>query len=163
MMRLSLKKANNILGTIGVIGGIIIIALAYVQNLAFIKKGLPGPGFFPILCGIAIIFCSLLLFTENYFKVKKNPDDSELKSNIINMTEIRNFSFIIGASVFVMIVTQFIGLLLSIGLSVIGLVKWMAKESWIKSILVGIGTTIVLYLIFQSFLGVSLPKSLIGF
>jgi hypothetical protein len=59
--------------------------------------------------------------------------------------------------------TQFIGLLISIGLSVVGLVKWMARESWKKSFLVGLGTMIVLYLTFKMFLGVSLPDSIIGF
>ena len=53
-MKLTLKKGNNILGFTGILGGIIIVALAFVQELPFMKKELPGSGFFPILCGVAI-------------------------------------------------------------------------------------------------------------
>ena len=166
-MKLTMKRANTILGIVGILGGIIIIILAYIQELPFLRKGLPGAGFFPILCGIAIIFCSLLLLYENYSKLKKAKaagiEDKYLESNIINNVEIRNFSYIVGSSILVIIMTQFIGLLISIGLSVVGLVKWMARESWQKSFLIGLGTTIVLYLTFKMFLGVSLPDSVIGF
>jgi hypothetical protein len=166
-MKVSLRKANNFLAAFGILGGIIIVALAFAQNLPFLRKGLPGPGFFPILCGIAIAGCGLLLLAENRSKIKKAKaagiEDKELESNIINNAELRNFAYIIGASIFVLIMTQFIGMVVSIGVVVIGLIKTLGKESWKNSIMIGVGTTVVLYLIFISFLGVSLPDSFIGF
>ena len=166
-MKLTMKKADNILGAIGIIGGIVIIVLAYVQKLPFLKKGFPGAGFFPILCGIAIVACSLLLFYEDYLKRKKSRDDTSKKDEFeiidISSVEIKNFILTTVASIFVILATQFIGLLISIGITVTGLIKILGKESWKKSAMVGIGTTVVLYLIFKEFLGVSLPDSMIGF
>lgn len=166
-MKLTMKRANTILGIAGILGGILIIVLAFIQELPFVRKGLPGAGFFPILCGIAIVACSLLLFYEDYLKRKKSKYDTSKKDEIeiidISSVEIKNFIFTTAASIFVILATQFIGLLVSIGITVIGLIKVLGKESWQKSVMVGIGTTVVLYLIFKEFLGVSLPDSMIGF
>lgn len=166
-MKVSLKKANKFLGLFGILGGAIIVTLAFVQKLPFVKKGLPGAGFFPILCGIAIAGCGLLLLAENQSRINKakstGVEDKELESNIINKVELRNFVHIIGASIFVLIMSKYIGMVISIGLTVIGLIKLLGKENWKNSLLIGIGTTVVLYLIFISFLGVSLPDSIIGF
>lgn len=59
--------------------------------------------------------------------------------------------------------TPLIGLIVSIGVVVTLLIKILAEESLIKSIIIGAGTTIVLYLIFKMFLGVPMPSSFIGF
>ncbi len=166
-MKLTMRKANYLLGIIGILGGFVILYLSHYQELPFFKKGLPGAGFFPIICGVAITTCSVILIFENFYQSRvKRPSiqsDTELDSSIINLNELRNFVYIIGSSVLVLLATKYIGLLFSIGLTVIGLVKWMARETWKKSFLIGIITTIILYLIFDSFLGVSLPDSIIGF
>ena len=100
-------------------------------------------------------------------KRKKSRDDTSKKDEFeiidISSVEIKNFILTTVASIFVILATQFIGLLISIGITVTGLIKILGKESWKKSAMVGIGTTVVLYLIFKEFLGVSLPDSMIGF
>lgn len=166
-MKISMKKANNILAAIGFLGGIIIVVLAFVQKLPFIRRGLPGAGFFPIICGIAIAAISILLLAENYSRAKKarekEKEGSKPESIVVSSKEIQNFLYTFGASVFVMVATKFIGLLISIGVSVIILIRFLGKENWRNSVIIGLGTTIVLYLVFKEFLGVSLPDSMIGF
>lgn len=165
-MKLTLKQGNNILGITGIIGGIIIIALAFIQKLPFMRKGLPGSGFFPVWCGVAITIFGLLIILENYKKSKEakesDDEDNELNKSIINMKELRTFAYTIGVSILVLISTPIIGMLTSIGLAVICLVKILAEESIKKSILIGVGTSLVLYLIFIVFLGMPLPSSFIG-
>jgi hypothetical protein len=165
-MKLTLKKGNNILGMTGILGGIIIVALAFVQELPFMKRELPGAGFFPILCGVAIAGCGLLILLENKYKSKKaeeeGVEDKELETDLINKVELRNFAYTIGISIFVLIMTPFIGMLVSIGISVVALIKILGKESIGKSLLIGAVTTLILYLIFRVFLGVPLPSSYIG-
>jgi len=165
-MKLTFKQGNNILGTIGIIGGIVIVALAFVQELPFMKNELPGSGFFPILCGIAISIFGVLIIVENTYKSRKaaeeSPEDSQFEKNIINMTELRTFAYTIGISILVLVMTPIIGIIISIGIAVTALVKILAKENMKKSLIIGIGTTIVLYLIFSEFLGVPLPRSIIG-
>ncbi|MDF2675124.1 MAG: hypothetical protein K0R09_3393 [Clostridiales bacterium] len=165
-MKLSLRKGNNILGGIGVLMGLVILALAFVQKLPYMKNNIPGPGFFPIVCGIGIAVFGALIIVENQSKAKKakesNTKDKDSEENIINKAELRNFAYIIGSSILVLILTPLIGMLISIGAVVTLLVKILAEESLIKSIIIGAGTTIVLFLIFRLFLGVPLPNSFIG-
>jgi hypothetical protein len=165
-MKLTLKKGNNILGMTGIVGGIIIIALAFIQDLPFMKKDLPGSGFFPILCGVAIAGCGLLILLENRYKAKKaleeGVEDSGLEEDLINKVEIRNFAYTIGISIFVLIMTPFIGMLVSIGIAVVALIKVLGRESMGKSLLIGVVTTLILFMIFKVFLGVPLPSSYIG-
>ncbi len=49
-MKLSLRQGNNILGVIGVLLGIVIVILGFVQKLPFTKNGMPGPGYSSIWC-----------------------------------------------------------------------------------------------------------------
>ncbi|MDY0235693.1 MAG: tripartite tricarboxylate transporter TctB family protein [Gudongella sp.] len=165
-MKLSLKQGNNILGLISILGGMVIVALAFIQKLPFMRKELPGSGFFPILCGIAIAACGLLVLMENWHKSKKALEDDavdkELKSNLINIVELRNFAYTIGISIFVIVMTPFIGMLVSTGISVVVLIRILGKESITKSIIIGFVTTLVLFLIFKVFLGMPLPSCYIG-
>ncbi len=165
-MKLTLKRGNNILGMTGIVGGMIIIALALYQELPFMKKELPGSGFFPILCGIAIAGCGLLILIENKYKAKKaleeGVEDSELDEDLVNKIEIRNFVYTIGISIFVVMATPFIGILLSIGISIVAMIKILGRESITKAIIIGAVTTFILFLIFSVFLGVPLPSSYIG-
>lgn len=166
-MKLSLRQGNNILGVIGMLMGIVILVLAFVQELPYMKNGIPGSGFFPIVCGIGIAVFGALIIVENHLKEKKakesNNKDNELDKNIIDKAELRNFAYTIGSSILVLIMTPLIGLIVSIGIIVTLLVKMLAEESLIKSIIIGAGTVIVLYLIFKMFLGVPMPSSFIGF
>lgn len=166
-MKLSLKQGNNILGGIGVLMGIVIVILAFVQGLPFTKNEMPGSGFFPIVCGIGIAGCGALIILENQLKIKKakenSIDENDLEKNIIDVAELKNFVYIIGTSILVLILTPLIGILVSIGCVVTVLVKILGDESLIKSIIIGAGTTLVLFLIFKAFLGVPLPSSIIGF
>lgn len=41
-MKLSLRQGNNILGGIGILMGIVILVLAYVQKLPYMKNNIPG-------------------------------------------------------------------------------------------------------------------------
>lgn len=164
-MKLKMGKANYVLGILGILGGALIIWLAFVQKLAFTKKGFPGPGFFPIMCGIAIVLCSILLMLENRSQAKKEAsaaaEKKELEKNIINHTELKNFAVTIGVSWAVVLATRFIGLLPAISIAVIVLLRVLGKEKYKLSVLVGAGTYVALFLIFDMFLHVPLPLGML--
>lgn len=165
-MKLSLRQGNNILGVIGVLLGIVIVILGFVQKLPFTKNGMPGPGFFPIICGIAIAVFGALLIVETKLKAKKalenEEKDSDLEENIINKTELKNFVWSIGSAIMVVILSPIIGMITSIGIAVAVMIKVLGEDSLIKAIVIGAGTALVLFLIFKVFLGVPLPNSYIG-
>ena len=162
-MELKMKTGNIILGIVGIVGGLIILWLASIQNMPFLVRGMPGPGFLPMICGFAISLCSAWLMLESYLKARKNMNDKDLEKNLINKEELINFTVLIGTAWLVIYFTNWLGLLLSIGLAVIGLVRFYGKEKWLKSILIGAGTAGVMYLVFGMFLGVPLPRGIFGF
>ena len=63
-MKLKAKTGDLILAGVAVALGIAILILIKVQNLELVKRKMMGPGFFPLVCGIAIIFFGVLLFVE---------------------------------------------------------------------------------------------------
>ncbi len=163
-MKFQMRQANLILGIMGVLGGLIIIWLAFVQNLAFTKQGFPGPGFFPIMCGIAIVLCSLAIFMKAWFKAKKDilqdQPDNMLQKNIFNRMELKSFAIVIGISWAVVILSDIIGLLVAISIAVVILIRVLGKETLKTSCLVGVGTFAVLFLIFDVFLRIPLPAGI---
>lgn len=165
-MKLSLRQGNNILGAIGVLLGTVIVVLGYVQKLPFVKNGMPGPGFFPIICGIGIAIFSALLIVENKSKAKKalenQEKDNDLEENILDKAELKNFVYSIGSGNLVIILAPLIGMITSIGIAVAIMIKVLGEDSLVKAIIIGAGTSLVLFLIFKVFLGVPLPNSYIG-
>lgn len=165
-MKLSYRRGTNILGIVSALGGLVIIALAIIQQLPFLRKELPGSGFFPILCGIAITILGGLIIIENEYRAMRAKENvsvnKEMESNLIDMVELRNFAYTIGVSVLVIIMTPFIGLVVSIGIAVAILIRFLGRESIIKSVLIGFIVAMILFLIFEVLLGVPLPTSIIG-
>lgn len=56
----TMRKWNYIVSIIMAILGVAILAVALSFRM-FLKSGDPGPGFWPVLLGIALVFCSMLL------------------------------------------------------------------------------------------------------
>lgn len=165
-MRLRMKTANYIAGAAGITTGLAIVALAFVQKLDFVKKGLPGPGFFPILCGVLIAVCSAFLIGGNYLRLKKAQEkavlDGALEKDLYSSKEVKNLIVVIGLSALVIFVTRWAGLLPATAVAVAAMVRLLGEEGWIRSIAIGIGTFAVLYLIFGLFLEVPLPWGLLA-
>ena len=93
-MELKESMGDLILGIVSVIVGVAIYILTKVQGLEFIRKGMPGPGMFPILCAVAIVFCGALLCWETVAYAKKGKANSEVneeqEKNLINVHELKN-------------------------------------------------------------------------
>ena len=166
-MKLGEKTGNVILGIAGVVGGLVIIGLSFAQDMAFIARSMPGPGFFPIICGGMISLMSAWLLLEVHMQSRKQKAEGEQTKqstkNLINVTEIKSFLWIIGLSWFVVLLAPTLGMLICIMAVVFALVKFLGREGWIKSLLVALGTTVAMYLIFGVFLNVPMPIGILGF
>ncbi|MBQ6292579.1 MAG: tripartite tricarboxylate transporter TctB family protein [Lachnospiraceae bacterium] len=166
-MKLKAKTGDLILAAVSVIVGIVILVLVKVQDLPMIKRSMMGPGFFPTICGIAIIFFGALLFVETFAASKKAKTDETVKAEqetkILNPRELKNLLCFLLLGVFVLMVSKYLGMLICLCLSVIVYLIFQGKEKWWKAIIVGIAMTGILYLIFVVFLKVPIPKGPLGF
>ena len=166
-MKLKAKTGDLILAALAVLFGIAVLVLVKVQDLALIKRNMMGPGFFPTVCGIAIIFFGLLLFVEVATQSKKAKNDGTLKEEqekkVLDPRELKNLLFFLVLGVFVLLTAKYLGLLICLFISVVLYLILQGKEKWWKALIIGVGMTVFLYLIFVVFLKVPIPKGPLGF
>ena len=153
-MKIKAKTGDLALGIFSILGGIIILILTKVQGLQLIKGGQMGPGFFPTICGIAIAICGAKT---------AQAEKEELETNILNLTELKNLLLFMLLGTGVLLLSDYLGLLTCLGLSVIAYLKIWGREKWIKSIVIGVCMVAFLYGVFVLFLHVPVPKGPLGF
>ena len=111
--------------------------------------------------------CGVLLFLEILTQSKKAAADenhkAEQEAKILNPRELKNLLFFLLLGVFVLVAYKFLGMLLCLFISVVVYLIFQGKEKWWKALIIGVGMTIFLYLIFVVFLKVPVPKGPLGF
>ncbi len=118
---------------------------------------MPGSGFMPFLTGIFICIFSALTFMQAYFK--KEGETEKLWQNI-------QFRKLIFTSLSLLIYTFFldiVGFLICTFFLVFFLIYVVGSENWLKSILGALLTSILSYLLFDTWLKAQLPKGIFGF
>ncbi len=166
-MKFKAKQGDLALGILATLAGIVILVLTRIQGLQLVKSAKMGPGFFPTICGIAISLCGIMVLVElwkNTHKAKQTSgEDDPLEQNIFNINELRNLLLFVVLGSVVLLLSNYIGLLTCLGLCVITYLKVQGKESWLKSVLIGVCMVAFLYLVFVLFLHVPVPKGPLGF
>lgn len=166
-MSFKAKQGDLLLGILAMVAGAVILFLSKLQGLEFFKSGKLGPGFFPTVCGIAIIICGAMVLVEwsvNLRRAKKNEElAEEMEKNILNVKELKNLLLFMILGGMVLVLSEYIGLLTCLGVCVIAYLKIWGKESWLKSIIIGVCMVAFLYGVFVLFLHVPVPKGPLGF
>ena len=148
-MKIKAKTGDLALGIFSILGGIIILILTKVQGLQLIKSGQMGPGFFPTICGIAIAICGAMVLLEAARRIARaktaQAEKEELETNILNLTELKNLLLFMLLGTGVLLLSDYLGLLTCLGLSVIAYLKIWGREKWIKSIVIGVCMVAFLY------------------
>lgn len=166
-MKLKAKTANLIMAVAAIVLGVAILILTKVQGLELVKSAKMGPGFFPMVCGIAIIVCGILMLlelnTQNRRAKTDKAEAAEMEKGVLDPRELRNLLVFAVLGIGVLLLSKYIGLLTSLGLCVIAYLKIQGKDSWLKSIIIGVCMVVFLYLVFVLFLHVPVPKGPLGF
>ena len=128
-----------IMGAAGVLGS---------TQLVFMDKGLPAPGFFPMVLSVLVfVFAALVLFSS-----LRTVSDS------IDMAVVKSVSlFFLLLSVFMLLLPDIIGLLPTLGLFYILALRYWNGLSYGSAILNGVISTATLYVVFVVWLGVNMP------
>ena len=166
-MKLKAKTANLIMAVAAIVLGAAILILTKVQGLELVKSAKMDPGFFPMVCGIAIIVCGILMLlelnTQNRRAKTDEAETAEMEKGVLDQRELRNLLVFAVLGIGVLLLSKYIGLLTSLGLCVIAYLKIQGKDSWLKSIIIGVCMVVFLYLVFVLFLHVPVPKGPLGF
>lgn len=166
-MKIKAKTGDLALGIFSILGGIIILILTKVQGLQLIKGGQMGPGFSPQPAGSPSRSAGPWSFWRRRAgspaPKTAQAEKEELETNILNLTELKNLLLFMLLGTGVLLLSDYLGLLTCLGLSVIAYLKIWGREKWIKSIVIGVCMVAFLYGVFVLFLHVPVPKGPLGF
>ena len=132
--------------------GVIIMAISLQYGFGTFKK--PGPGLYPFFIGMAVaVFAAVLLISE--WKMKDRP-------LLFDSGELRIFLTMLAAFCLWIVVMPPLGYVLVTLLSTLGFCKIMKLEGWWKPLAVSVGTTLFIWLLFDYWLYIDLPRGILG-
>ncbi len=137
--------------------GLLLMILSYRLGLGSMKE--PGPGFLPFFIGfLMMIFGSLLLGRLVTAKTKKEAGGLAFDGR----SGIKRFTGMIVFFCLWLILMPWLGFIIVTFLVSLGFAKMMGLENWLKPLLISCGTTLFIYLIFDVWFYIDLPRGILG-
>jgi len=130
-----------------IIVGIISVFTGLTKHKFWIEK-VPGGGFMPVVIGTLLIILSSLIVLKKDQKAKVKLSKKELIPII--------------AMVILLILTKVIGLLPSLLIIVLGMLRFVENYSWKNSIIISVVLMAIIYAVFSLWLKVPFPRGIIG-
>lgn len=136
-----------IMEIIFIIVGIISVFTGLTKHKFWIEK-VPGGGFMPVVIGTLLIILSALIVLKKDQKAKVKLSKKELIPII--------------AMIILLILTKVIGLLPSLLIIVLGMLRFVENYSWKNSIIISVVLMAIIYAVFSLWLKVPFPRGIIG-
>lgn len=114
----------------------------------------PGPGFLPILLGIAIGLMALILFISSWAQMPPRKTSWPDRQGFIKVGAI-----FIGIFLFTLLI-EVSGYLLNTFLLFVMLLRPVGKQSWPLTLLISFAAVLTAYLLFDVWLKVPLPRGI---
>lgn len=146
-----------------IISGVVLAALGvYIVTEAarweYLGPDGPGPGFFPIWYGIAMVALAIVLVVQNFMTKAAVADGKPVNWREMGRVFIAWAGFV--ASVMLL---KVLGFILSFGFFVLFIVAGLYRRPWRVAISVAAGCAAGFYLVFPLALNVRLPTGILGF
>lgn len=119
----------------------------------------PGAGFLPFWLGVFMAVLSFLLLVKTF----RQPVAAADKALFPNRRVLIPVGATIGSLAAYILLLERLGFLIGTGLLTVFLLGVVEREKWSTAVLAAVLNSVALYVIFQVLLGVSLPKSVLGF
>ena len=142
---------------------VILVVSAFVivesSKMTLFVEFAPGYGFFPFWLGILMAVLSLLLLIDAW---RRPPEKDEPQPFPPRQTLVAVVS-VLGAIGIYVALLEVVGYIIDTFLVVLVLLGVIEGEKWNKTVPISVLMTAVLYVVFQLWLGVNLPKNALGF
>ena len=118
----------------------------------------PGPGFLPFCCSIVLGILAFMLLVSQVYKKKEQSTMGGFKLGQLWMKAV---FFLIGSFIYIIIIWEKIGYLIGTPFFLFFLLKFVGSQSFKRSTIISVISTIVSYLVFETWLCCMLPKGLL--
>lgn len=112
-----------------------------------------GPGFLPLVVGIAMAIVSAVMLVKNIQKYREKTEDKPFITKE-GLNRLVTFFVILLAS---LLLNKVVGLVIPLIIFMTLVYRYIEKYSWLTSIKVAVICNVIFYLIFNTWLGVPLP------
>ncbi len=156
-MTIKMKKADQITAIVLLLFSAFVIEES--SRMALYTEFAPSYGFFPFWLGILMAILSIMLFVD----ARRRPDALDENAPFPNRAAFINVVLILASLGLYAFLMEIVGYLIDTLILASILLGVVERENWRKTLLVAVAITGALYVIFQILLGVTLPKSVLGF
>lgn len=130
---------------------------AMALRLPYMGAVAPGSGFLPFWLGLTLMALSLALLLRLWRSRGAVPEAPSAPFGWRKPA-------LVAAGLFLCIgAIPWLGFLLAVGCYLVVLMRWIEARPWIPSLAVGLGTPMLLVVLFRLWLGVPLPRNVFGF
>jgi len=140
-----------------VLAGVGVFIIVEARGWEYLGPDGPGPGFFPLWYGIAMVGLSLLLVAMSFAGRGAEPDKA------VNWREVGRALLAWAGLALCVGLLKILGFLLAFGLFTLFLVAVMYRRSLGTAVAVSVGVCLSFYLLFPLALNVALPVGKLGF
>jgi putative tricarboxylic transport membrane protein len=152
-----MRRADQITGIV-----VLIFSLAVIEGARRMPPSGtfgPGAGFLPFWLGAAMGVLAIILLVN----ASRQPAQASSRPPFPKGRAILSILETVGALAVFIFLLETLGFLLATGLLTAFLLRVVERERWVTTVTVAVANAVGLYIVFQKFLGVSLPKSGLGF
>ena len=159
-IRLTHQAAEMIVAVAIFLVGVVMMMDGHRVGMGWAPEG-PQAGYFPFRTGAIIGISSAVILLRALFGKHRNQE------LFVSWDRFKQVLYVLIPAAFYVLVTQFIGIYVASALFIGGFMRVMARFSWTKVILVGVGISAMLFYMFEIQFMVPLPKgpleSLLGY
>ncbi len=141
--------------------GLIVFAIAvlfYTRTFPTLEKGYPGPSLFPNVLAVLFIIAGVTLVAQG---VRGRERLSKFDTSTITRSGLINILLVLGAVVFYIFLSDFLGFQITSFILLFGIMKWLhVSTRW--GLVMACGVTLAIYFLFAKILLVPLPWGLWG-
>lgn len=131
--------------------GAIVVYESYRLGSSWGSDG-PEAGYFPFYIGLLICICAVVVFGQSLLRLRSDArvfvERGQLKQVMIVL--LPTVAYVLGV--------QLIGIYVSALVFISLFMRFVGKYSWLRSVLVGLGVSVVAFLLFEVWFKIPLPK-----
>jgi hypothetical protein len=150
-----LRQLDLLFNAVWLLVGVAVCATSF--SLGVLGPSGPDSGFFPLLAGLAMAAAAALLLAT------RAHAHSDFEPFFPEEASLRRVLFVLATMVAMVAALPWLGFNLSGIVGMPLLVRTVGRPSWIFSILFGLAATLIVFYVFNTLLGMRLPRGPFGF